>query len=416
MKRHPASLLLLCVVLLLALAFPQRAVAVVNTSSQTVILSNEGTNGLISQLLAAGYGNLDMYDALKLIVGNSNPTVAGIITPAFFNALAACPASSQIFTMQLTTFDPGKGTGLAISTDGTVQYTNVTGVTFYDDGAPTLASDISGVGRGLFTHSNSSAPLTSWNSSGGGVTTTYNVFAIGWESGTAPPATPAPPSLWLAIIGCAALLGYALWSRRRAVLLLLIALFALSPSARATAPAYQTFVLSNEGGGLISQMLTAGYGNLNLYAAVLKMSANCDPTVSGVLTPNFFQALASNPGSSPVFTTELKNVNAAGQGIAISTDGTVQVVNISGAAWQGQAGVSSLVSDISGVGDATFLSGNPITAFTSGGKTYNVFAIAYAPSSSPPPATPAPPSLWLAVIGCAALLGYALWLRRGRHA
>ncbi len=32
---------------------------------------------------------------------------------------------------------------------------------------------------------------------------------------TTPAVTPAPSSLWLVIGGCAALLGYALWSRRR---------------------------------------------------------------------------------------------------------------------------------------------------------------------------------------------------------
>jgi len=71
------------------------------------------------------------------------------------------------------------------------------------------------VGRGLFTHSSSTGSyLTSFTSGG----TTYNVFAIGWMGGSAPvntPGTPVPPALWLAIIGCLALFGYALWSRRR---------------------------------------------------------------------------------------------------------------------------------------------------------------------------------------------------------
>jgi len=198
-----------CLLLLFALASPARATA---TSSQTFILSNEG-GGLISQLNAAGYGNLNSYSALTFLDQESNPTVVGIITPAFLNALRNCPASSAIFTMQLKSFDPAKGTGLAISDDCTVQYTDVTGFEFHNQGTPTEDSMISGMGRALFTHS-ASGSLTSWQA-GGGVTATYNAFAVGWMSGTAPPSTPAPPMLWLAIIGSAALLGSALWSRRR---------------------------------------------------------------------------------------------------------------------------------------------------------------------------------------------------------
>jgi hypothetical protein len=47
------------------------------------------------------------------------------------------------------------------------------------------------------------------------MTTTYNAFAVAYGLADTPAATPVPPSLWLAIIGCIALFGYALWSRRR---------------------------------------------------------------------------------------------------------------------------------------------------------------------------------------------------------
>jgi hypothetical protein len=47
------------------------------------------------------------------------------------------------------------------------------------------------------------------------MTTTYNAFAVAYALPDPPPGTPAPPTLWLAVTGCLALAGYALWSRRR---------------------------------------------------------------------------------------------------------------------------------------------------------------------------------------------------------
>ena len=62
---------------------------------------------------------------------------------------------------------------------------------------------------------------------------THSVFAIMDSPGSEPAAAPEPASLWLAVAGCVALLGYTLWTRRRAVLLLLLLLGLLALSARA---------------------------------------------------------------------------------------------------------------------------------------------------------------------------------------
>ena len=70
-----ASYLLLIATLLLLFAFPAQA-----ATYQTFVLTNEGVNGLVSQLISDGYGNYNLYDALVVIQANTNPSVAGIIT------------------------------------------------------------------------------------------------------------------------------------------------------------------------------------------------------------------------------------------------------------------------------------------------------------------------------------------------
>ena len=71
------------------------------------MLTNEGVNGLVSQLISDGYGNYNLYDALVVIQANTNPSVAGIITPAFLAALQNLPPSSAIFTTALKNVNPG---------------------------------------------------------------------------------------------------------------------------------------------------------------------------------------------------------------------------------------------------------------------------------------------------------------------
>jgi hypothetical protein len=145
-------------------------------TANTFILSDEGA-GLINKLLNAGYGNMNLYQVLVQIVNDTNPSVSGIITPAFLLSLSNCPPSSPLFTTLLSSIPPGSS--VAISDDCTVQFVSIHGASYYNQGAPTLGSDISGVGRGLFTHSaDSQTPLTLWQANGN----TYNVFAIGWAT------------------------------------------------------------------------------------------------------------------------------------------------------------------------------------------------------------------------------------------
>ena len=60
-------------------------------TANTFVLSDEGT-GLVTMLNNSGYGNLNLYQTLQQIVFDTNPSVAGILTPIFLKALHDCSA------------------------------------------------------------------------------------------------------------------------------------------------------------------------------------------------------------------------------------------------------------------------------------------------------------------------------------
>jgi len=156
------------------------ASAQITTNQDTFILSNEGPGYLITKLINAGYGTYNLYQALISIQTVTDPSISGIITDQFLSELRTNSASSQIFTTTLSNANT-LGVSVAISTDGTVLTTNIFGATYYGRaGTSNLVADISGVGTGNFTYATASSPLTSWTTTVGGTTTTYNVFAVGW--------------------------------------------------------------------------------------------------------------------------------------------------------------------------------------------------------------------------------------------
>lgn len=177
------------------------------------------------------------------------------------------------------------------------------------------------------------------------------------------------------------------------------------------AAAIETFILSNEGSnGLVSQLVAHGYGSMNLYQTLQSLASNTSPAASSSIPAAFLALLGTLPSTDAIFTTQLQNVNPGTQAIAISSDGTVQIVSIFGATYTGTAGTSTLVSSISGVGNADFISptspGGDITSFVANSFPYDVIGIAFAPSSPGP--TPAPSALWLVLIGFLAVLAYAM--------
>jgi hypothetical protein len=417
------NLSLLAVLLLGLAARPARAQRInINVNQDTFVISNEAPGFLITRLIAAGHGGDSVYQATVYLA--SMPGAGAIITPAFLNALATCPTSSEIFTTTVAQVT-AQGISVSISTDGTARYDNIEGGT-YAGRYPVIQTGNATVQNVRLVHStDSQVPLNANVVQGplAGMTTTYNAFAVAWALPDSPPsATPAPPSLWLVLTGCLILLGYALWSRRRAVLLplLLLSLATLPAHAQIRVNQNQdTFVISNEGPGfLITKLIAAGHGGDSPYQATLFLAGL--PGTGAVFPPTFFALLANAPHSADIFTRTLAEYSGAGTSISINTDGTLRQDDIHASTFVGLYPTIATGNGVIGnVGivhstdsqvplNATVIEG-PLAGMTT---TYNAFAVAWALPDSPPSATPAPPSLILVVTGGLALLGRRLWRRR----
>ncbi|NPV90600.1 MAG: beta-propeller fold lactonase family protein [Firmicutes bacterium] len=135
-----------------------------------------------------------------------------------------------------------------------------------------------------------------------------------------------------------------------------------------------TLVLSNEEGGLIDNLIAAGYGNKSLFDALVSLQE----ASGGVITDDFLETLALNDASSPILTQMLNSYTGLNGAIAINTDGTVfTMTSVKGRDYHGQSGYS------------TYPEGGAIELFTyadsaeyyidaeSGGTTYKAFAIAW---------------------------------------
>ncbi len=153
----------------------------------SLILSDEGTH-LVGTMAAAGYGDLNLYDALVAMQASSAPSVAGVITDSFLDAVATCPANSEIFTSQLQGL--AAGAAVAVSSDCAVQTVPVVGSALLGlPGTATLATALfSGAGSYSLTFSTTQDPLATWQANG----TTYNAFAVAWavKRGTLRRAVP----------------------------------------------------------------------------------------------------------------------------------------------------------------------------------------------------------------------------------
>ena len=327
------------------------------------IVLAQGPGKLVDSLIAGGYGNDNLYEALLQITSDSNPTVSDVLTPAFLNTLRACPANSVIFTNLLTSY---AGSGVVVYANCTASATGLQGSGFNGlAGSTTRPFVLSGVSARAAVVSLSPAYA---------LDATHSVFGVFYVSqGTS-----------------------------------------------------QSFVLSNEAPGqLIGKLVAAGYGDLNLYEALVTIQQHTSPSVAGVLTPTFLASLNRCAAGDQIFTTLLKNVSGT---VAISDDCSAQTVSVQGSAFSGRAGTATLVTGISGASPASLVSStssSPLTSWTqnvtvgsgTATVTYNAFAILYTPGSAP--ATPPPAGVpALSVWGMALLAGLlvgmaALQLHRG---
>ncbi|MBP7215346.1 MAG: hypothetical protein KBA52_06915, partial [Candidatus Kapabacteria bacterium] len=90
---------------------------------------------------------------------------------------------------------------------------------------------------------------------------------------------------------------------------------------------WTTVVLSNEEGGLIDQMVEAGYGNSSLYEVLQLLQ----PISGGTISTDYMSALASQPADCEAKTTVLSNFTSEfNNPIGIGADGNLIVAQIYG--------------------------------------------------------------------------------------
>ncbi len=88
----------------------------------TFIISNEAPGYLIDNLIAQGHGDKNLYKVMQLL----QPLSDGAIPQWFMDALASCPAGSEIFTDELSNF-AGLNNPVAVNSDGTLMISSIYG-------------------------------------------------------------------------------------------------------------------------------------------------------------------------------------------------------------------------------------------------------------------------------------------------
>jgi hypothetical protein len=287
----------------------------------TFVLTNEA-GGLIDKLIDAGHGTKNLYQVMQLLQPYSN----GAITDRFIQTLASNPAGNEVFTAALSNFSINYPA--CINADGTITIQPIYAGDYDGDaGYTTASSTYTGVGVVRFTTADSEDDyIPAGSATIPPFIGTYKAFAIAWMP-EAPEAT--------------------------------------------------TFVLSNEEGGLIDQLIAAGYGNSNLYQALVSIA----PSSGGVITEDFLETLALCDSGSQIFTQTLNSYAGLDGAVAINTDGTAfTTTSIKGRDYYGDTGYSTYPPDLSGAGREIFTYADSAGYYIdapNGGTTYKVFAIGW---------------------------------------
>jgi len=111
----------------------------------TIIISNEAPGRLIDRLVARGYGDLTLIEALAYFRDHSR----GVISEDFYNQVYNAPAGSEVFTAKLENYVGIQG-GVEISADGTIHTRAVTAAAY--DGTTGYLTLFGDSGQFKFTH------------------------------------------------------------------------------------------------------------------------------------------------------------------------------------------------------------------------------------------------------------------------
>jgi hypothetical protein len=156
---------------------------------ESVVLTNE--NGLIDNLIAAGYGNDNLYTVLQFL----QPYSGGAIKPSFMTALAGSPADNEVFTVGLSNF--AANWPVAAHADGTLNISPAYGQYWASQpGFTTFGNAIPGIGTVLFTYTIDPAD---WIEVGN--QRSYCASAIIWGGPEEQTVVPEPASVLLGALG-----------------------------------------------------------------------------------------------------------------------------------------------------------------------------------------------------------------------
>jgi hypothetical protein len=167
---------------------------------------------------------------------------------------------------------------------------------------------------------------------------------------------------------------------------MLLALFSLSGNVQADSNDPRTLVLSNElgpaglQGGLIDQLIAAGYGSQNLYQILQLLAAQPGTGIPA----DFVASVGNNPGGSDVFTVALSNFAGLSGPVCINADGTLTILPIFGRDYDGHTGYVTNKVHYPGISLANFtMATSPVYYIDAGARAgspsrYQAIGIVYA--------------------------------------
>lgn len=148
-----------------------------------------------------------------------------------------------------------------------------------------------------------------------------------------------------------------------------------------------TFVLSNEEGGLIDQLIDAGYGDNNLYEVLQVLQ----PLSGGAIPADFMTKLAACPSGCDAKTNALSNCSSElNNPVCVGADGEVIIAQIHGRDYYGDAGYTTTSGNLVGVGNMLFTAADSDVYYIDAGSLvfgddttyYKAFSIAWVPANA----------------------------------